>query len=97
MDELSRVIADIMSKNGDEDTERRENPPAETPQEGDDPIMGLLNGFSQQNGQRMELLTALKPHVCDERCRKIDKICGIVRTAYMIRGALSSLGGLMNV
>lgn len=115
MDEFSRVISQLMSQGGapaeaEGGAKPSELPPLPTeaaeaaPAAGGLDLMGLIGGMSAPpQGHRMELLLALKPYLNPKRCDKVDRACSLVRTAYMIRGALgsvgtlSSLGGTFNV
>lgn len=117
MDELSKVIANLIGSLPSADSGGGSDPAPPSDEEtpavsenagasnmlaslGGGDLMGMLSSFGGNtavSNKKLQLLVALKPHVCDERCAKIDQVCKLVNTAYGIRGALGSLGGILNV
>ncbi len=60
-------------------------------------MLGAMGGGMPPDNHKMQLLIALKPYLRPERCDRIDRLCRLMDTAYGVRGALRSLGGIFHV
>ena len=54
--------------------------------------MRLLQEYQREDERNTALLTALRPFVKEERCRKLDRAIQLARLARLIRAALEELG-----
>ncbi len=60
-------------------------------------MLGAMGGGMPPDNHKMQLLIALKPYLRPARCDRIDRLCRLMDTAYGVRGALRSLGGIFHV
>ncbi len=60
-------------------------------------MLGAMGGGMPSDNHKIQLLLALKPYLRPERCERIDRLCRLMDTAYGVRGALRSLGGIFHV
>ena len=94
MDDLGRVIAELMGTN--ENGAQAAKPAL---REGGPPvpdISGLL-GALPGGDTRVQLLEALRPFLRPERRANVDRLCRLLRSARGVRGAVQSLGGIVHV
>lgn len=60
-------------------------------------MLGAMGGGMPPDNHKMQLLIALKPYLRPARCDRIDRLCRLMDTAYGVRSALRSLGGIFHV
>ena len=130
MDELGRVIANLMNSLPENQSGAEASAPPAAPFAGDadagdsqdglsmaeggeegNPLsflsgpgggdlmgmLGAMGGGMPHDNHKMQLLIALKPYLRPERCDRVDRLCRLLDTAYGVRGALRSLGGVFHV
>ena len=125
MDELGRVIANLMNSLPENQSGAEASAPPSAPFAGDaqdglsmpeggeegNPLsflsgpgggdlmgmLGAMGGGMPHDNHKMQLLIALKPYLRPERCERVDRLCRLLDTAYGVRGALRSLGGVFHV